>query len=490
MRTLIVMMVSLYTSRVVFQSLGVDDFGIYNVIAGFIGMLSVVSSPISTAISRFLTYGLGKGDNKRMQEIFSTSINIQIVLSIIVLLLGETVGLWFINSKLNIPEESMVAANWVYQCSIASMVLNLFNTPYMASLIAHEKMSVFAYMAIIEVVLKLAVAFLVIVSPINKLIFYSLGLLCSFIIIRVIYWSYCTRKFEECHYRRGIHMDLAKEMTGFAWWSFFGSTAWIINTQGTSILMNLYFGVVLNAAKGIAVQAEGAVTSFISNFTTAFSPQITKSYAEGNKEYMFNVISRGAKFSVYLFLFIIIPVEFETKLILELWLGEVPDYTVQFLQLSLWCSVTTVFGSSYLQGINATGKIRSYQLVVTSIGILIFPLTWLAYRLGFCPESYYFIYFVIYNILIFVRIGFVRAQLGYSLRRFIFKDYLPVVSCCLISVIPAWAITKMMDDGVIRLIVITLTCCVTTSIIVFTIGMSRDEQRFIITNIKNRLSLS
>lgn len=483
-RTFITMIVSLYTSRIILQALGVDDYGVYNVVGGFVGMFSIAVGPISSAVSRFITYGLGKGDIAKVKLTFSTSVNVQFVLGIIIVLIGETFGLWFLNNKLNIPPDSMVAANWVLQCSIISMVIGLINIPFSASIVAHEKMDIFAYMSILEVGLKLCLVFLVLFAPFNKLIFFSVGVLVNALIMRLIYGIYCTKKFEECRYEFKFDKSIFKEMTGFAWWSFLGSTAYIFNTQGVSMLMNIFFGVVLNTAKGLAMQVESAVISFVNSFTTAFSPQITKSYAEGNLDYMYSVMCRGSKFSIYLFLLFMIPLEFEAPQVLKLWLGEEPDYSALFLRLSMLCTATMMLGSPFLQGISATGVIRNYQIAVTVIGWLVFPLTWVAYRLGFSPEIFYWIYFVIYNILVWVRMWFVRRLLGFKIKDFLYDVFFPVIRCGILSVIPALCICQLMDDSVLRLFVLTGACTVTTSITVLYAGMSKNERAFVISRIQ------
>lgn len=478
------MIVSLYTSRIVLQALGVDDYGVYNVVGGTIAMFSIISSPISTAISRFLTFGLGKGDDSKLRITFATSISILLILGGIIVVLAETIGVWFLNTKMNIPPGSLYAANWVLQCSVISLVLGLLNIPYNAALIAHERMNVFAYMSILEVVLKLAVAFSLLLLNSNRLIFYAIEILLCYGILRIIYWLYCVNKFEECKYKMVLDRPIFKEMTGFAWWSFFGNTASILNTQGVAILMNLFFGVVVNTAKGIAGQVEAAVVSFVNSFTTAFTPQITKSYAEGNKDYMFSVMSRGSRFSIYLFLFFLIPLEFEAPYVIRLWLGEEPLFTASFLRLSLLCTATLLIGSPYLQGINATGKIKNYQIAVTAIGWIVFPLTWVAYKINLYPEAFYWIYLLIYNVLIWVRAGFVNKLLGYNSIRFLKEVFIPIIISIIVASIVPFVIYSFMPEDSIRLIVLTLVSFISTSFAVYLFGITKEERLFI----NNKLS--
>lgn len=473
------MIVSLYTSRIVLKALGVDNFGVYNVVGGFISMFSIVSGPVSSSISRFITFGLGKGDLQKLRVTFSTSVNVLLLLGLIILILGETFGVWYLNHKLNIPPESIAGANWVLQCSLFSMLLGLLNIPYNAAIVAHEKMNVFAYMSILEVVLKLGVAFLVVAIPDNKLIYYSVGILLCYVLMRVIYWIYSVRSFEECRYQFNFDKKTGKEMTSFAWWSFFGNTAYMFNTQGVAILMNLFFGVILNTAKGIASQVESAVISFITSFTTAFTPQITKSYAEGNKEYMYSVMSRGSRYSIYLFLFFLVPLEFEAPIVLRLWLGEEPLYTVTFLRLSLFCSAIMMLGGPFLQGINATGNIRNYQIVITLTGCLVFPLTWLAYKLKFPPQLFYWIYLGIYNILVWIRMWYVKKLLGFKISTFTKEVFFPIVFSIILAFIPGYLIYILLPDNIGRLFIMTGVCLVTTALIVISVGMSKSERAFL-----------
>lgn len=488
-RTLFTMLVSLYTSRIILDALGVDNYGVYNVVGGFVAMFAIVTGPITNAISRFLTYGLGKGDIKKLRTTFSTSINIQLGLGLIVILLGETVGIWFLNNKLNIPPDSMAGAHWALQCSIIAAVLSLINTPYSAAIIAHERMGVFAFMSILDVMLKLGLVLSLVKLPFDTLITYSVGLVIVFLIQRIIYGIYCTRRFYECRYQAVFDKDTFKEMTGFAWWTFLGNTAYMFNSQGVAMLMNIFFGVIINTAKGIAMQVEAAVITFVTSFTTAFTPQITKSYAEGNIEYMHTIMCRGSKFSIFLLLLFMIPLEFEATTVLKLWLGEVPEYSAQFLQLSLLCAAVMQLGAPFYQGIIATGNIRNYQIAVTIVGCLVFPLTWIAYRLGAAPGIFYWIFFFIYNILVWIRIWYVRKLLDFKIKTFTLQVISPIVRCSALSVIPAFIICKLMPPTISRLLITTGVSVITTSLIILYIGMTKGERSFILTKIKSKLHI-
>lgn len=299
-RMLFMMVVSLYTSRVVLNALGVEDFGIYNVVGGVVAMFSMLSGSLSAAITRFITYELGTGNQENLKKIFSSAVTIQLWLAILIIFLAEAVGVWFLNVKMNIPEIRMTAANWVFQFSVLTFAVNLISVPYNASIIAHERMSAFAYISILEAIGKLAIAFLVVVSSIDRLVFYAILMCVVALIVRLAYGFYCKRHFDECTYHFIFDKDLLKRMFGFAGWNFIGAASSILRDQGGNIIINLFAGPTVNAARGIAFQVNNAIHGFVSNFMTALNPQITKSYASGNSDYMMILICQGARLSFYM----------------------------------------------------------------------------------------------------------------------------------------------------------------------------------------------
>lgn len=483
------MVISLYTSRVVLNTLGVDNFGIYNVVGGTISMFSIFSGSLSGAISRFITYGLGEGNLEKLKNIFSTSVSIQLGLSAFVFVMAEIGGLWFLNSKLNIPPDRMYAAHWVLQFAILTFITGLISVPYNACIIAHEHMKVFAYIGILEVVMKLGFVVALYFSPFDKLIVYSILLFLIALILRIIYGIYCKRKFEECTYRFVIDRNLLKEMMGYACWGFLGNTAYIFNTQGVNIIINLFFGVVLNAARGIVTQVEAAVMQFVNNFTTAISPQITKSYASGNKEYMFSLICRGAKFSFFLLLLFLIPIEFEANTLLKLWLGNVPEFAPLFLQLSLIGTAMVLLGNTGFTAIMATGNIRNYQIVVTLVGCLVFPLTWIAYKLGLPAFTTYVIYIVIYGILDWIRLLFMRKLLGFKVMLFVRNVIYPILIVTVLSVIVPTVISMNMAPSVFRFIFLTVGSFITTLACIYFGGLDRNERKTVLMKLRRKISI-
>ena len=403
-RQLLLMFIGLFTSRVVLNSLGVENYGVYNVVGGIVAMFTLLTGSLSAAISRFINVGLGKGDIGRLNVIFSTAVNVQIGMAILVGLLCEIGGVWFLNTHLNIPIARMEAANWVLQLSIITFCINLISVPYNAAIIAHEKMNVFAYISILEGVFKLIVAYTLYVSPYDKLKTYAVLLTVIAIILRFIYGFYCGKTFKECHYHYVFDKQILKDISGFAGWNFFGSGAYLFNTQGVNIVTNLFFGVAANAARGVATQAEGIVKTFVTNFTTAINPQIMKSYAEGNLHYTFSLVCRGAKFSYCLMLIFAVPFMFETETIMTLWLKTYPPEAPLFLRLSMIGTMFDLLGNSTANAAWATGKIKRYYLYVATIGCLVFPISWICFEIG-CPAyTSYIVFAVIYLLLVFVKL--------------------------------------------------------------------------------------
>lgn len=483
-RTFLTMAISLYTSRVILNVLGVSDYGIYNVVGGVVAMFSVISGSFSSSISRFITFELGSGNFERLKKIFSTSLNTQLIIAAIIILLGELIGIWFINTKMQIPTERLVAANWAFQCSLFTFIINLISIPYNACIIAHEKMSAFAYISILEVTLKLIIVYLITFSPIDKLITYSILLLLVALTIRSAYGVYCKRHFSESKYQFIYDKQLSKEMLSFAGWSFFGNSAYMFNTQGVNILINLFFGVTFNAARGIATQVEASIMQFVNNFTVAINPQITKSYASGDKKYMFALMCQGAKYSYYLLLFFAIPFILEANTILKLWLKTVPEYAPIFLRLTMFGSMAMVLGNTMLTAVSATGNVKYYQLWVTIVGCLVFPLTWLAYELGFPVEIAYILYAIIYFILIFVRLYFVKKQLDFPVTDFIKKVLIKILVVSIAAFIIPTIVNYYIPASLGRLI-LTIFCATISSISsILVIGLEQNEKHLILAKVK------
>lgn len=487
-RTAITMLITLYMSRVVLQVLGVEDYGVYQVVGGVVMMFSVISNALSNASSRFITFEIGKGDKEKLKRTFSTSVIIQIGLSIIVGIAVEFIAIWFLQTQMQIPADRIDAAKWVLQCSLVTFCINLISIPYNACIIAHEHMTTFAYVSILEVLLKLVACFGCMVFPTDKLKTYAVLLTVVALIIRIIYGIYCHRHFEETRGKIIFDKSLLREMADFSGWSFFTNTNYLLNTQGVNMLINVYFGVAVNAARGLATQVENAVIQFVNSFTTAINPQITKSYAAGDIERTHDLVCRGAKFSYFAMLIFLVPLICETETILSIWLPEVPEYTVIFTRLSLIIGVFDCLGASGTTACMASGKIRKYALLLTPIGFIEFPLTWLFFACGASVVWTYYLYILVKLAVLLTRIALLKGFIGLSFSFFYKRALHPVILSTLISAIPAAAIVLLMPQGLIRFFISMVVGVCSAMGASFYVGMTKGEQQVICTKAQNILS--
>lgn len=488
-RTMIILVVSLFTSRVILNALGVEDYGIYNVVGGVVAMFNVISGALSNAISRFITFELGKGLSEKLKIVFSTSINIQYLIAIIILVIGEIVGVWFLNYKMNIPPERLAAANWVLQLSLMTFCVNLTNIPYNACIIAHEMMDVFAYVSILEAVLKLLICYLIIISPWDKLIFYATLQLCVAIIIKMTYNIYCRNHFEECHYYFIFDKLIMKEMTGFAGWNFFTNSAYVFNTQGVNLLINIFFGVTVNAARGIATQVESAVMQLVNSFTTALNPQITKNYAAGNNDEMVSLVCRGAKFSYYLLFVFALPVLMETETLLTIWLKLVPPHAVNFVRLAIVAALINIIGKTGFTACMATGIIRRYVLWVTSVGFLAFPLTWIAFAMGAPSEATYIVFIAVYAVVEAVRLWIMKGLLHFPVGKFVREVVVKIALVTLVSAIIPVVFTVLFEPSLIRTICSIIISLLSAALSIYLLGLTTNERSLIIGTVVKKIHI-
>ena len=475
-RMILLMLISLYTSRVNLNALGVEDYGIYNVVGGVVAMFSLLSSSLSSAISRFITFELGRGDHQRLKDIFSASVTIQLVLSLIIIVLIETIGLWFLNTHLVIPAERLRAANWVFQFSVLTFVINLISVPYNACIIAHEKMSAFAYISILEAAGKLAVALLIVHSPIDRLIFFG-AMLCGIaVLLRIVYGWYCTRHFSECHYHPRWDGQLLRQMFSFAGWNFIGSCSAILRDQGGNICINLFFGPAVNAARGIAFQVNHVILGFVTNFMMALNPQITKNYASGNHTYMMQLIYQGARFSFYILLLLALPVIMSTHYILVLWLKLVPDHTVPFIQLTLLFALSESISNPLITAMLATGRIRNYQIIVGGLQMLNLPVSYLLLRLGGIPECVFLTAIVISQCCLAARLIMLRGMIQLHVRDYLRKVYLNVLVVTLVAALLPLLLSTLLSESLSNFVVLTFLCLLCTTLTIYFIGCNAEER--------------
>lgn len=473
------MIVNLYTSRVILQALGVEDYGVYNAIAGFIAMFSMVSSAIAGAISRFITFVLGQGDRDKLKKVFSTAIIIQLTLAAIVVVLVEIVGVWFLNTHMTIPDGREVAANWVLQFALVTFVLNLWSTPYNAALIAHEKMAAFAYIGIFEGVANLIIAFMVMCSPFDRLIVYGALICLIALITRMIYNGYCKKHFDECIFNWTFDYKLFREMFSFAGWNFIGSISGLLRDQGINILFNVFCGPIINAARGLAIQVQTAVFKFSSNFYVAVQPQITKSYASDNVDESHDLVLRSSRFAFLLLTALIVPLITETDFILQLWLKEVPAHTTAFVQIILLCTLIDSLSTPLIYLMLATGNIKRYQIVVGLFNFINFPVAWIILYCGGSPElAQLSIIFFSLGALI-LRISMLRPLTHFPVRDFMVSTVSRCLFIVTICFIVSLTISQKMDNGLSRFILNFSVTELTLGILLLTIGLNTGEKKFI-----------
>ena len=483
-RMLFLMLISLYTSRVILNALGVEDYGIYNVVGGVVAMFSMISASLNSAISRFITYELGIGDLNKLKKVFSSSVTIQIGLAVFFLLIVETVGVWFVNYKMVIPVDRLVAANWCLQLSAITFSINLISVPYNAAIIAHEKMSAFAYISIIEAVGKLLIAWLILISPIDKLIFYAIMLAFMAIVIRYIYMYYCKRHFVECTYFFIYDSSLLKRIFGFAGWNMIGTSSAILRNQGTDILINLFFGPAVNGAKAIANQVNAAIDGFVQNFMIAMNPQITKSYANGNHHYMLDLVMKGAKFSYFILLFLGLPILLNTGFILQLWLKIVPAHAVLFVQLIIVMTMCDSLSHTLVAAILAEGEIKLYMAVVGGLQMLNIPIAYIALWLGCIPEITVVIAIILSQVCLFTRILFLKRKVNLSVREYMYKVYFVIVSVTLLAALLPVCLKTIMNDGWLSFVLVTVVTLACTVVSIYSVGLSRDERQMVLLKTK------
>lgn len=482
------MLISLYTSRVVLNALGVEDYGIYTVVGGVVSMFSLISASLSTSISRFITYELGAGRTENLMRVFSSSVTIQIGLAVIVVFIAETVGLWFVNYKLVVPDIRLSAANWCYQFSILSFVIGLISVPYNAAIIAHEKMSAFAYISILDAIGKLLIAWMILCNPIDRLVFYAALIAVMSCAIRMVYTWYCKHHFEECTYHFIYDHSLLKKMFGFAGWNFIGASSYILRESGGNILINLFYGPVVNAARAISSTVNTAVSGFVNNFMVALDPQITKSYASENKEYMFYLMFMGARFSFFILLLLSLPLIINTPYVLMLWLKMVPDHSVLFVQLALVLSLSECLSGPLVTAMLATGRIRNYQLVVGGLQMLNFPLALLALYMGAIPEIIVIIAILLDQLCLASRLVMLHKMIGLDIKVYLSQVYLRILVVTLLSMILPALMYCFLSVGFQGFVVSVLITVCSTAFVELYIGCSQEERSFVWMKATNLLS--
>ena len=483
-RMLFLMAISLFTTRVILQVLGVEDYGIYNVVGGVVALFNILSQALSSACSRFLNFEMGRGNYERLRKVFSTSLTIQIVLAITIALLAEVIGGWFLNNKMVIPTERLDAANWVLHFSIITFCINLISVPYNAVIIAHERMKAFAYISLYEGIARLLICYLLFMSPIDRLVLYALLICLIQLSIRLIYSFYCNRHFEETHYEYSYDKSLLRELVGFTGWNFIGASSVVLRTQGGNILINLFAGPSVNAARGVANQVNHAISGFSSSFMTAVKPQITKSYAAGDIRYMSILVNQSAKFSLYLLLFLSLPILVNIEFILSIWLKVVPASTEIFVILTIVFTIVESLSNPLITAQMATGKVRNYQLLVGGLNLLNIPFSYILLRLGYPAYIFLVVAIVLSIVCMFARIFMVQVNAGLPASSFIknviFKGGFVVVTSAIFPLILNYILPFSFGTFVLKVFV-SVAC---TTFSVAYIGCTKGERAIVYGKIK------
>lgn len=435
-RTLIMMIVGLYTSRIVINALGINDYGIYNIVGGIVGLFGFINSSMTRSTQRFLNFELGKKDSKSINSVFSNSIIIHFVIALVIFILAETIGLWFVINKLVIPPGQLSAALIVYQCTILSTMLMIIGVPYNSLIIAYEQMNIFAYFSMVDVFLKLCVAYFISSIAADRLGIYALLLLIIQIISFLIYFIYCKRKFSDIKLIIKFNPILFKQMFSFTSWTVIGELAYIGFTQGINILLNLFFGPIINATRAISVQVQNAVKQFAGGFQTAMNPQIVKSYSNGDKEYLNRLVFEGSRISFFLVFIFSVPFLLETNLILTLWIKMVPEYCCSFVRLILVISIVDAMITPLIIAASATGVIRNYQIVLGGLLLTIVPISYLFLKLGLLPTVVMYVHLGITIITLFVRLYYAKKLNGLNIKRYFYN----VIIKSIVSVTPAFLV--------------------------------------------------
>lgn len=488
-RMIVLMAVNLYTVRLLWNLLGVENYGIYNVVGGIVLMFTFLKNTMVATSQRYISFELGRGDQDRLRRTFSMSVTVHSFLAIGVVVLAETVGLWFLNARMNIPENRMVAANWVYQCSILSFVFTILSVPYTAAIVAHEHMKIYGYLGIMEGVLKLLVVAMTFFLPWDRLIVYAILMLLLSLSLRVMYTLYCTRHFSECKYYRVHERTMMKDMLSFAGWSFLGSMGMSVRDQGLNIVLNLFFNVAVNAAKGIANQVGTTINGFASNFTMAMNPQITKRYASGETDSMMSLIYNGCRYSIILMSIVVIPLIFVAEPALRIWLGEVAPYTVGFLQLVLVLSLVDCAVSPITTALQATGKIKKFQIIIAVIMVANIPLACLWLKFDLNPYAVMYISILTSAVALISRLFLLRELVRFSLWKFFLKVYGRTLPYIGIGLVAGWYLIGLYPSSLIGIAGYVLTMLVILGIGIIALAMSAGERSMMIRMVASKIHL-
>lgn len=479
-RSFFVLLISLYTSRIVLRELGVEDFGIYNVVGGVIGMISFLNSSMASTYQRYFNFEMGKKNEKGLADLFKSSITVQLIYAAIIVIIAETIGVWFLNTQLVISPDRMIAAQWVYQISILSFVITVFQAPFTALIISNEKMNIFAIVSILDAVLKLLIVFMLPYFDYDKLIIYSFLLILITLLNFLIYIFVCKRKFSTCVISFNWNRENLKSLFSFGSWTMIDSLSQALKSQGLNILLNIFFGSVVNAARGIAYQVLNAINQFVQNFQTSFRPQLTKSYAEGDLDYMYKLYYSSTKISFFLLWCLSLPIIIETPAILGLWLGDnVPEYTIVFTRIILLTALVSAYANPTSGIAYATGKIKTFNILVSGLNLLIVPIAYLFLKLGFGPESAMIVSLIMSVIVQIVRLFVLRRLLPFSLKTYFKEVIIPTSVVFLLTPIIPYFCKYIMQESLVYSLLICFISVISVGFLGWIFGLNNTEKQII-----------
>lgn len=477
------MVLSFVSTRIVLDKLGASDYGVNNVITGFVSMFALLNSILQTGTRRFLALNLGKDDKDLQQRTFSTAFVIHLLIGGVVVILLESIGIWFVNTQLNIDADRMVAANWIFQFSIVSVFLNITQTPFTAAVTAHEKFNIYAFMSILDVVLKIFVLFLLVYIPFDKLIVYGFLIMITSLISCSVYRLYCVKQFDECAFSLRVDQTLFKEMLSFSGWSTLGHFVVVLNNQGMSILLNIFFNTIVNAARGLASTVVFTIQQFVGGFILAAEPQLVKYYGSGDIRNFHRLIFNVSQYSLFLLAIFAVPVVMEIDFVLKLWLTEVPEYTAAFIKISVIASVINYSNQMVDKALVAAGRMKEVAIYSTPIYLIHVPLAYVALTMGWSPTSVYYLAMVPGILAMFMNIAILHMSTGFPASQYLLQIFVKNVLLIALSFLPPFFVQKHMDPGLIRFLTVCSISVVSTIMILWVLGLNNETRQMVLRKI-------
>ena len=490
-RSIFCLVLSLYSSRLILQALGVDDYGINNAVAGFASMFTLVTGSLSSAISRFLTFEQGTGNFTRQKQVFSISLNLMIGFALIILVLSQTLGVWFVQNKMTIPPGREAAALWAFRCAVLTVMTGLIVSPFNSAIIAHEKMDIYAFISIAEAILRMGMALFLAFGrySLDRLVLYTLISTICTLALNVFAISFAAVQFKECRFKLYMEKKLFFELFGYAGWNFVGNVSGTLSGQGINMLINVFCGPAVNAARGLSNTVQRSITMFVNNFTLALNPQITKAYAAKDMDYAKYLTYRGSRFAFFIMFLVSLPVILEAQFVFTLWLGQVPDYTVTFNRLSLISTLISLLYIIFGAVQHASGNIRTYSLSISLINLLQFPLGWVFLRIGFSPAIVYIISIFTTILCFFAAHQIIQKTLHYSYKEIIKEIYIPELKVIVCSTILPLISILVLPYGWIRFLITGSLCVLCTVPSILFLGCSQSERFYIFNIIKSKIPI-